>query len=886
MGQCASCCGRRRKPIRAASERTPLLANVADPATIHSLSRKAVAVVAAFRAEKYPSQDQIDSVIRSLLRSNVLKEERYGKLSQPGRKILQDVREICELVLVFGLEKNYDDTLQELLHHVRQMTPPTEAAVYVATDTSDAVQNKLSAHELERDIYDFTQSCATILSLFVTSAAFRLFLSSVAKVTQDAATELASDIGDVAETVRDAAEKVEHIAEGVEVTAQEVATKVVGDIDTSVSNLEHLPSEVQGVVREVIDDATIPPSHTTESASKHISREDKHELSVLADAFQVMLSEARQNPEQVQAINTLLNLAEKYLDSFFGKTTATVSDETRRATERMSCPFKYALGDIRAILERLASGKSLSPLLDATDNFLYDSDSADDLSNEIQGHVTEVRAFLARALDALSGYIDSPAAKQDTLHLFDRAKVVYGHYRAHNSAFNNLTTELHDFIMALQNDTTMNRLLVAVTSLMADVEGYASTIRPVNERARHLSEILWNDATAFVWTVLVSFFEGVLRMSLADGRGMIIPIPRVEYTDASVDLALDGRLMRVSFAGEEDEVSDDARATSWSMPSSVHVKQSNEVHLDFASSESTIVRSANKTYIHVEGLLAGEHKEVVSLDDIGYYLRYKPFLGYADEGVVGVDICFGGGSDEGSIDLVVDLTGVMEEEVDAQLSVESVKVNLPPSMGLRVGLSASRHWILNGGLVNSLILPLTTWFVKKRLEGLMEGVIKAAVEEVGLFAHVVAVETKENKRSLWSAIAHAIGTLLPDMNFEMRVEPTMSMKGVQMDIVAHPERDGPHNTVKLAVGVVPQLLPAKAEPAPLESPSAMYDRAVDEIHAAEERVKGEVREVEAEVRQGVGALRQEMDDAPQRVEREEAMYEGTCGWRSESFDIV
>ncbi|KAF8878345.1 hypothetical protein CPB85DRAFT_1342740 [Mucidula mucida] len=868
MGQCASCCGPRRKPIRDASERTPLLANVADPATIHSLSRKAVAVVAALRAGKYPSQDQIDGIIRALLRSNVLKEQRYGKLSQPGRKILQDVREICELVLVFGLEKNYDARLQELLYHVRQIPPPTEAAVYVATDTSDAIQNNVSAHELERDIYDFTQSCATILSLFVTSAAFRLFLSSVAKVTQDAATELASDIGDVAETVRDAAEKVEHIAEGVEVTAQEVATKVVGDIDTSVSNLEHLPSEVQGVVRE------------------HISREDKHELSVLADAFQVMLSEARQNPEQVQAINTLLNLAEKYLDSSFGKTTETVSDETRRATGRIIRPYKSALGDMRPILERLASGKSLSALLDATNNFFYHSDSADGLSNEIQGYVTEVRAFLARALDASSGYIDAPAAKQDTLHLFDRAKVVYGHYRAQNSAFSNFTAELNEFIMALQHDTMTNRLLVAVTSLMADVEGYASTIRPVNERGRHLSEILWNDATAFVWTVVVSFCEGVLRMSLTDGQGMIIPIPRVEYTDASVDLALDGRLTRVSLAGKEDDISDDGRATSWSMPSSVHVKQSNEVHLDFASSESTIMRSANKTYIHVEGLLAGEHKEVVSLDDIGYYLRYKPFLGYRDEGVVGVDICFGGGSDEGSIDLVVDLTGVMEQEVQAQLSVQSVKVNFPPSMGFRVELSDSRHWMLNGGLVNPLILPLATWFVKKQMEGLMESVIKAAVEEVGLFAHIVAVETKENKRSLWGAIAHAVGTLLPDRNFEMSVEPTVSMKGVQMDIVAQPDGDGPDTTAKLAVGVVPQLLPAKGEPAPLESPSGLYERAVDDIHAAEERVVGEVMEVEAEVRQGVGALRQEMDDAPQRLEREEAMYAGGCGWRSDVSDIV
>ncbi|KAF9024064.1 hypothetical protein BDZ89DRAFT_1114842 [Hymenopellis radicata] len=861
-----------------------MLAKVADPATIQSISHKAVAVVAAFRAGKYPSQDQLDGIIRALLRSNVLKEQRYAKLSQPGRKILQDVREICELVLVFGLEKNHDDRIQELLYHVRQIAPPTEAAVCVASDTSEAVQAKLPpAHELERDIYDFTQSCTTILSLFVTSAAFRIFLSTVVKVTQDAVSGLASDIGDAVEQVRDVAETVAQIAEGVQATAQGVEAKVAGDIDTSVFNLGNLPSEAQGVVREVVDGATIRPSHTKEHAttSKDVPREHEHELATLADAFQVMLSEARQNPEHVQAIKTLLDLLDKYIDSFFEQTTATVPDEIQEATERLMHPFEYALGDMRVILERLASGKSLSSLVDATDNFLSNSVSADDLSKEIRAYVTEVRAFLTRSLDA-SDYIDSPAARQDTLHLFDRAKAVYGHCRAHSSAFNTLTTELHAFIQALQNDTTTKRLLMALSALMADVEGYVSTIRPVNERMRHLSETLWNDVTTFVWTVLVSFFEGVLCMNLTAGRGMIIPIPRVEYTDASVDLALDGRLMRVSLTSEEDEVSEDARATSWSMPSSVHVNQSNEVHLDFASSESTIMQSASKIYIHVEGLLAGEHREVVSLDDLGYYLRYKPLLGYRDEGVVGVDICFGGGSDEGSIDLVVDLTGAMEEEVDAQLSVESVKVNLPPSMGLRIELSESRHWILNCLLINPVVLPLATWFVKKQVEGMMEGVIKAAVEEIGSLAHVVAVETKENKKSVWCAITHAIGTLLPESNDETRVEPKVSLKGVQMDIVSQAEGGEPDSTAALAVGVVPQLLAAKGEPAPLESPSGMYERAVDEIHAAEERVVGEVREVG----KGVGALREETDNASQRMVSEAATYERICGWRSDAFDIA
>ncbi|KAF9032898.1 hypothetical protein BDZ89DRAFT_1131235 [Hymenopellis radicata] len=213
------------------------------------------------------------------------------------------------------------------------------------------------------------------------------------------------------------------------------------------------------------------------------------------------------------------------------------------------------------------------------------------------------------------------------------------------------------------------------------------------------------------------------------------------------------------------------------MPGSVHIKRSNEVHLEVYN------------YATILGIIFGA------------------LLGYGDEGVVGVDICFGGGSEDGSIDLVVDLTS---------------KKNLPPSMGLRVELS------------NPVVLPLATWFVKKQVEVMLEGVIKAAVEEIGSFAHVVAVETEENKKSMWGAITHAIEMLLPESNDETRVEPTVSLRGVQMDIVA--EGEEPDTTAALAVGVVPQLLSAKGEPAPLESPSGVYERAVYEIPAVEERV--------------------------------------------------
>ena len=112
MGLCSSCCGRRRKHNNnERSERTPLLSQVTDPAHIRTVSQTAVDVVAATKAGKYPSQDQVNRVVRALLKWDILKEHRYSKVSPSGRRIVGDVRSICEQLLVFGLEKNGECSL-------------------------------------------------------------------------------------------------------------------------------------------------------------------------------------------------------------------------------------------------------------------------------------------------------------------------------------------------------------------------------------------------------------------------------------------------------------------------------------------------------------------------------------------------------------------------------------------------------------------------------------------------------------------------------------------------------------------------------------------------------------------------------------------------------
>jgi hypothetical protein len=111
MGFCFSCCRRRPK----SPEREPLLPSRTDSTeslpepTSHV--QKAIDVLAAFKANKLPSQSQLNSFLRSVLHSDVLDVNGhgvtgYGPISDDTRKAILDLRECIEAVLQIGLEKN------------------------------------------------------------------------------------------------------------------------------------------------------------------------------------------------------------------------------------------------------------------------------------------------------------------------------------------------------------------------------------------------------------------------------------------------------------------------------------------------------------------------------------------------------------------------------------------------------------------------------------------------------------------------------------------------------------------------------------------------------------------------------------------------------------
>lgn len=105
MGFCFSCC--RRQELE---EFEPLLSSQSDslpPPTSHV--QKAVDVLAALKAKKFPSQDQLNAFLQVLLRSEVLNIHGisgYGPVSDDACKVILDVRECIAALLLIGMEKN------------------------------------------------------------------------------------------------------------------------------------------------------------------------------------------------------------------------------------------------------------------------------------------------------------------------------------------------------------------------------------------------------------------------------------------------------------------------------------------------------------------------------------------------------------------------------------------------------------------------------------------------------------------------------------------------------------------------------------------------------------------------------------------------------------
>ena len=107
MGICYSCLIRKRSPQRD-EEREPLLPNYA-PVVPQSQFNKVADILAALSTGKYPSQNQVNNLLRIIVNSDALKTENAtinGPLSASGHRVLNDIRSIIHALIKLGMQKN------------------------------------------------------------------------------------------------------------------------------------------------------------------------------------------------------------------------------------------------------------------------------------------------------------------------------------------------------------------------------------------------------------------------------------------------------------------------------------------------------------------------------------------------------------------------------------------------------------------------------------------------------------------------------------------------------------------------------------------------------------------------------------------------------------
>ena len=174
--------------------------------------------------------------------------------------------------------------------------------------------------------------------------------------------------------------------------------------------------------------------------------------------------------------------------------------------------ISQAVNGFRTLLERFANGKSVNGMISALDNIYQDAQNDPELRN----YFTRVNDYVHRAL-LEPGFILEPESDQEANQLIDAGRSFFSdRYRGHQK---HLADEIELWFTAMAADPLNQRLGDDVKrltkDLLFDAEG---NLTFKNE--------LWND-------IRVHFLPAVIS------RVGYIPIPRAEYSDDKIDLAVE-----------------------------------------------------------------------------------------------------------------------------------------------------------------------------------------------------------------------------------------------------------------------------------------------------------------------------------------------------------
>lgn len=560
-----------------------------------------------------------------------------------------------------------------------------------------------------------------------------------------------------------------------------------------------------------------------------------------------VIGQAQSSPEYKKAIQTIIQIFRKYRERLDEVATAAKKDfdnvddvdvhiEPRLWTDDN---LSIVLADAKILLERFASNHSLDAVITIFKSFMEDM-AASLFDPDLEQYFAHIGEWFDRALDDPE-YAISSEGRRDSEALYDRGRVLTKEDTKFGKDAREFFKEVDSFTEDFKRDRTSQKLFNSMDSLSQ----HFTTL--YKDQPGRLYEEFRKDA--------IDWFLPRLLRTLRS-----IPMPRIEFINDTIEVALDALVLNTS------------STASTLMPDHIRFANWNELVIDVG--EETIRK--NRVRVHVDGLR-------LSIKDLAYYIRYKGFLGYEDQGLISV---FAGERPGQGLTLDIDIeigVDLVDDEAKASFETKDVQTSVK---GLRFSINQSHHWILNKIIVQPFAGPI----VRRVFESVVAQYIRTGLDTAARFAksvqrdvrkHVPEVATP-SLNDYWSAILRQSASREEPPPQTVHTETTI--KGIIR--TTHGDTDSsvlntpPETTI--AIGIGPQILPDKGLVTAGDTTAQVARDALNEVDDVVNGVKGKTREVVGGVREQTQGL---SDGTTRRFEQRKKVEKKTGGWQSSAFDL-
>jgi len=579
-------------------------------------------IYSAFANGKVPSNKQIDVALNSALESKILASP-SKKLSSEGQHLVNDLKNVIEQAKVLLLTKNEGNLLQDFIWQTQQISGGDASKPGVPVDKDTAKQHGNEALEGLR----------TLGTLIISNGQFRKLLSDATILLRDIAGDAATKAADRVNPTEDQLQQIDRPAD--DNTWHDVPDMSKGNLQSQLKNkspwskkdAENVAGDVTQAAhpqgsRDPTDaaglaaregqtgdqtglDAQAAIGETKQKISENIPEEDKDRARQQRDRLnnylkgkmprerreqtiwrlKKMIVEIQGHQDYLQAIDTLLRLAEEYTGH-----SKNIAGQAKGSVKgaHTDDSLQIAEADLKTLIERFANSTSSEDLFDSINQIYRDADRDPELKNWFKHLDTYIRKCLKQ-----QGFIMEDASNDEWNQLYDQGHfLLRDRYRGHTDR---IIDEFKFLGQQFDADPQNRAFADSLTKLFNDLghdENGKTVFKP------HL-------VTDLKEVILPGLFENI----------RYIPIPRIEYSDPMIDAVVENLVI------EGDNLAPNV--------------------LEFGSDnywrwgrKSVASKSKNKVMLSVSGVQ-------MDLRDVSYYVHRKQgFPSVTDSGVM--DVFMGG----------------------------------------------------------------------------------------------------------------------------------------------------------------------------------------------------------------------------------------------------